>query len=156
MTGTGVRVLPCEKMFKLLRELCYNQAEEADARVNVSPAERPGELTGYRSNKRQGESMGFLKEMKRDLVDPIKSFSEEVCDDTLGDAKRFYTARARAVRRSARLAEQRAQEKREATRRSQEEMKKTRKAMLKRAEIILAALILLGLVVISLILYRCW
>ena len=100
--------------------------------------------------------MGFLKEMKRDLVDPIKSFTEEVCDDTLGDAKRFYTARARSVRQNARLAEQRAKEKREAIRRSQEEMKQNRKAMLKRAEIILVALALLGIVVISLILYRGW
>ena len=98
--------------------------------------------------------MGFLQEMKRDLVDPIKSFTEEVCDDTLGDAKRFYTAQAKNIQQSARQAEKRAQEKKAAIRREQEELKKHRKAMMKRAATILVVLIVLSVVILSLILNR--
>ena len=96
--------------------------------------------------------MGILKEMKRDLVDPIKTFTEEVYNDTVGDAKRFYSAQAKAVQQTARLAEKRAKEKGEAIRREQEEMKKHRKVMLKRAMIIIASLAVLSLVILSLIL----
>ena len=98
--------------------------------------------------------MGILKEMKRDLVDPIKSFTEEVCDDTIGDAKRFYTATAKSARKNARLAEARAREKIAAIEREQAEMSKRRKAVLKRAGTALLVLALLGIVVLSVILNR--
>ena len=98
--------------------------------------------------------MGILKEMKRDLVDPIKSFTEEVCDDTIGDAKRFYTATAKSARRNARLAEARAREKIAAIEREQAEMSTRRKAVLKRAGTALLVLALLGIVVLSVILNR--
>ena len=98
--------------------------------------------------------MGILKEMKRDLVDPIKSFTEEVCDDTIGDAKRFYTATAKSARKNARLAEARAREKMAAIEREQAEMSTRRKAVLKRAGTALLVLALLGIVVLSVILNR--
>ena len=98
--------------------------------------------------------MGILKEMKRDLVDPIKRFTEEVCDDTIGDAKRFYTATAKSARKNARLAEARAREKMAAIEREQAEMSKRRKAVLKRAGTAFLVLALLGIVVLSVILNR--
>ena len=96
--------------------------------------------------------MSFLKEIKRDLVDPVKNFAQEVGSDTIGDAKRFYAAQAKNVQKNVKLAEQRAAEKREAIRREQEEMKKHRKAMMKRAAIIFAAIILISVAILSLIL----
>ena len=98
--------------------------------------------------------MGIFEEMKRDLVDPIKTFTEEVSRDTIGDAKRFYSAKARAVRQNARLAEKRAKEKMAAIGYEQAEMKKRRKAILKRAVTVLVALTLLSIVVLSVILNR--
>ena len=96
--------------------------------------------------------MSILKEMKRDLVDPIKTFTKEVCSDTVGDAMRFYSAQAKTVQQSAKLAEQRAKEKAAAVRREQEEMKKNREVMIKRAVIIISSLAVLGLVIITVIL----
>ena len=98
--------------------------------------------------------MGIIEELKRDLVDPIKTFMEEVCDDTIGDAKRFYSAQARKVRRNVRLAEKRTKEKTAAIRQEQEEWKRRRKTRLKRALILFAGLAVLALVVVSLALNR--
>ena len=97
-------------------------------------------------------TMSIFEEMKRDLVDPIKSFTEEVCDDTIGDAKRFYAAKAKTARENARLAEKRTKEKMAAIGREEAEMKKRRKAIASRAVTILAVLALLGIVILSLIL----
>ena len=98
--------------------------------------------------------MGIKEELKRDLVDPIKRFSDEVRSDTIGDAGRFYTAQARELRRRVRLAEARTKEKTEAIRREQAEMKKKRTAMLKRAALLFAAIAVLLLVIVSLALNR--
>lgn len=94
--------------------------------------------------------LNTLEELKRDLVDPIRSFTEEVCSDTVGDAKRFYAAQAKKAQENAKLAEKRMREKAEAVRREQEEMKKHRKEMIKRAAIILAVLSVLIMIIFSL------
>ena len=36
-----------------------------------------------------------------DLVDPVKNFAEEVHSDTIGDAKRFYSAQAQKMKKNA-------------------------------------------------------
>ena len=94
--------------------------------------------------------LNTLEELKRDLVDPIRSFTEEVCSDTFGDAKRFYAAMAKKAQENAKLAVKRMREKAEAVRREKEEMKKHRKEMIKRAAIILAVLSVLIMIIFSL------
>ena len=92
--------------------------------------------------------LNTLEELHRDLVEPIKDFSEEVYGDTIGDAKRFYAAQAKKAQEKARLAEKRMKEKAAAARREQEEMKKHRKEMMTRAAIsfiVLSVLILIFL-----------
>ncbi len=87
--------------------------------------------------------------LRRDLVGPVKSFLREVGDDTVGDAKKFYTARARETEKSVRRAQAQTREKLAAIRREQEELKKHRQAMMKRAAIILALLALFSFLTIS-------
>ena len=87
--------------------------------------------------------------LRRDLVGPVKSFLREVGDDTVGDAKKFYTARARETEKSVRRAQAQTREKLAAIRREQEELKKHRQAMMKRAAIILALLALFSFLAIS-------
>jgi uncharacterized membrane protein (DUF106 family) len=99
--------------------------------------------------------MGFLEELKHDLVDPIKTFTGEVYDDSIGDAKRFYSAQAKNVQRNIRRAKTRTKEKAAAIKREQEEMKKHRKAMMKRATIIIAVLSAIGLVFFTIALRQC-
>ena len=94
--------------------------------------------------------MSLLEELKHDLVDPVKTFAEEVYDDTIGDAKRFYSAQAKKVQRGVRSAEKRTKEKTAAFRREQEEMKKRRKKKMKQTAIILAVLAVIVLVIFSL------
>ena len=98
--------------------------------------------------------MGIMEELKRDLIDPVKTFSEEVYDDTVGDAARFYSAQARNMQQNIRLAEKRTKEKAAAIRREQEEMKKHRMATMKRAAIVIAVLSVLALIILSLALNR--
>lgn len=94
------------------------------------------------------EELENLKSLKRDLVDPVKRFVEEVHDDTVGDAKRFYTEQGKRAQQNAKLARERAREKMEALRREQEEMKKRRAATMKRAAVTLALLALVSLLLI--------
>lgn len=94
------------------------------------------------------EELENLKSLKRDLVEPVKSFMEEVHDDTIGDAKRFYKAQGRKAQQNARLAREKAREKMEAIRREQEEMKKRRAATMKRAAVTLALLAIFSLLLI--------
>lgn len=94
--------------------------------------------------------MGLKEELKHDVADPVEGFAREVYDDTVVDAKRFYTAQARKLQQKIRLAEKRTQDKAAAIRRQQEEMKKRRKDMMKRAAIVFAALIVALLVIFSL------
>ena len=94
------------------------------------------------------EELENLKSLKRDLVEPVKRFAEEVHDDTIGDAKRFYTAQGKRAQQNARLARERAREKMEAIRREQEEMKKRRSATMKRAAVTMVLLALVSLLLI--------
>ena len=71
----------------------------------------------FPNNERtEGRDMGILlsdeekKSLKRDLVGPVKSFLREVGDDTVGDAKKFYTAKARETEKSVRRAQEQTRE----------------------------------------------
>lgn len=87
-----------------------------------------------------------------DLVDPVKDFAEEVHSDTIGDAKRFYSAQARRIKKNAEAAKAEAARRREELRREQEEMKKHRRTAMKRAALVVAGLIVIGVAILSLIL----
>ena len=95
------------------------------------------------------EELENLKSLKHDIVDPVKSFTKEVYQDTVGDAGSFYAEKARKARRSAKLAQEKTRARVAAIRREQEEMKKRRDATMKRAAITLAVLALFALLVIS-------
>ena len=90
-----------------------------------------------------------LESLKQDLVGPVKSFLAEVREDTVGDAKRFYSARAQKAQQEVKLAQERTQARLNAVRQEQEALRKRRKAMMKRATIILVLLGLFSLLVIS-------
>jgi len=99
------------------------------------------------------EELENLKSLKQDLVGPIRDFTAEVGEDTIGDAKRFYAAGARKAVQSARRAQEKAAQQAEAVRREQAEMRKRRSTLMKRAAITLVFLALFSLAVISLALY---
>ena len=92
--------------------------------------------------------------LRRDLVDPVKGFLDEVQRDTVGDAKRYYAARARKAEQEIKRAREKTREQMAAIRREQEELKKQRRRLMKRAAIVLALLAFLSLVVISVALNR--
>ena len=96
--------------------------------------------------------MGILEELRRDLVDPVKTFAEDVYSDTIGDAKQFYYGQAKSIQQRIKRAEIHAQEKAAAIMREKEEVKKLRKAMMKKVLIILAAVIAFSLIVFPLLL----
>lgn len=95
------------------------------------------------------EELENLKSLKHDLVDPVKSFTEEVYRDTVGDAGSFYADKARKAQRRAKLTQEKTKARMAAIRREQEEMKQRRSATMKRAAITLAILALFAFVVIS-------
>ncbi len=95
------------------------------------------------------EELENLRSLKHDLVDPVKSFTEEVYRDTVGDAGSFYADKARKAQRSAKLTQEKTKARMAAIRREQEEMKQRRNATMKRAAITLAVLALFAFVVIS-------
>lgn len=88
----------------------------------------------------------------RDLVDPVKSFAEEVHKDTIVDAKNFYAAQAKKMKKNAEAARAEAARRKEALRREQEEMKKHRQVVMKRALFVVAGLVVAGVIIISFIL----
>ena len=92
--------------------------------------------------------------LKRALVNPVKNFIDEVQDDTLGDAKRFYSEKARDVALRAKIARERAEIQTAAMKLEQEQRRKQRRKGLKRALILLAVLAALSLIVISVILNK--
>ena len=49
-----------------------------------------------------------LKSLKQDLVGPIKDFAAEVREDSIGDAKRFYSAEAHKAAQNVRRAQEKA------------------------------------------------
>ena len=90
-----------------------------------------------------------LNSLKQDLLGPIRSFVREVGDDTVGDAKRFYSARARRAKQSAAHARDKAAEQIAQLRQEQERARKQRKVMAKRTFLVLALLAVFSLVVLS-------
>ena len=90
-----------------------------------------------------------LESLKQDLFNPVKAFVKEVHDDTVGDAKKYYSAKAQKARQNADLAREKARAQMAAIRREQEQTRMRRKALKKRAAITLALLALLSLVLVS-------
>ena len=117
------------------------------SRLKLSLSRNVRKETALRISNRQ--ELENLKSLKRDLVDPVKAFADEVCSDTVGDAGRFYKAQACRAKRGAEQARERTREKMAAIRREQEEIKKRRKAMMKRAALALALLALFSLLILS-------
>ena len=91
--------------------------------------------------------------LKDDIVNPLKEFVEEVHNDTIGDAVKFYSNAARRAEKNAKAAKEKAKAKRERIRREQEELKKQRAKMMKRAAIVFAVIIVTALVAISVVLH---
>ncbi len=90
---------------------------------------------------------------KSELLGPIKEFVEEVHNDTVGDAVKFYSNVAKNAEKNAQAAKERAKAKREQLRREQEEMKKHRAETMKRAGIILAVIIVVAVAAITAVLH---
>ena len=90
----------------------------------------------------------------RDLVDPVKSFAEEVHRDTIGDAKEFYASQARKMKRGMEDAQERAKQKKVAQKRRQEEQRAQRKIIMKKATVVFIVIIVVAVVVLSLILNK--
>ena len=90
-----------------------------------------------------------LKSLKRDLINPVKSFVGEVYTDTVGDAKTFYSTQARQAKQTAKVVHQRTEEQMSAYIQMREEQQKQRKVSAKRLGIMLTLIVLLGIVFIS-------
>ena len=99
-----------------------------------------------------GKDRAMDKNELNDLVNSVKTFAEEVHNDTIGDAKKFYSNVAKSAEKNAKTARAKAKAKQEAIRREQEEMKKHRQQMMKRATVIFVAIIVIAAVVVSLVL----
>ena len=90
---------------------------------------------------------------KSEFINPIREFVEEVHNDTVGDAVKFYSNVAKSAEKNAKAAKARAKARQEEVRRQQEEMKKHRKAMMKRATILFAVIIVAALIAVSVVLH---
>ena len=90
---------------------------------------------------------------KSEFINPIKEFVEEVHNDTVGDAMKFYSNVAKSAQKNAKAAKARAKARQEEVRRQQEEMKKHRKTMMKRATILFAVIIVAALIAVSVVLH---
>ena len=90
-----------------------------------------------------------LESLKRDLVDPVKSFVGEVYSDTVGDAKRFYSGRARQARQSADLVRKRTEAQMAVLAQKREAQQRRRMASMKKTGIILALVVLIGILFVS-------
>ena len=86
---------------------------------------------------------------KNDFINPIKEFVEEVHNDTVGDARKFYSNVAKNAEKNAKAAKERAKAKQEQIRREKEEMKKHRQETMKRAGIVFAVIIVAAIVAVS-------
>lgn len=95
-------------------------------------------MSAYLSQDERDE----LQSLKQDLLGPVKSFAAEVGKDTVGDAKRFYTDKARQAQQSAALAKEKARRQAEELRREQDRMRRRRRVMVKRTLIVLALIAL--------------
>ena len=95
------------------------------------------------------EELENLQSLRHDLVEPIRVFTKEVYDDTVGDAGQFYASQARKAQRSMKLAQEKTKQQMAAIRLEQEKIRKRRNAGMKRAMITIALLVLLGMIIIS-------
>ena len=94
------------------------------------------------------DTEGLEHSMKKsEFINPIKEFVEEVHNDAVGDAVKFYSNVAKSA------AKERAKARQEEIRRQQEEMKKHRKTMMKRATILFAVIIVAAVIAVSLVLH---
>ena len=90
-----------------------------------------------------------LESLKRDLVHPVKSFFGEVYSDTVGDAKKFYTTRARQAQQQAKIVQKKMEVQRLEIGQRREEQQRLRKAAIKRVAILVALLVMIGIVFVS-------
>ena len=90
---------------------------------------------------------------KSEFINPIKEFVEEVHNDTIGDAKKFYSNVAKSAEREAKAAREKARARQERIRQEQEEMRKHRRETMKRAGVVFAAIIVIAIVAVSVILH---
>ena len=93
-------------------------------------------------------------DLLRDLVDPVRSFVDEVHNDTVGDAKKFYAGQARKLKNRMDSSRRQAQIRKAEHMRAQEEQRKRRRAALKRTAIVLAVIAVVAFLVISAALNR--
>ena len=80
-----------------------------------------------------------LESLKRDLVNPVKRFAREVYQDTVGDAKTFYSAQARQAQRNAGLVRQRTEQQMAVLAQRRNAQQAQRRAWIKRAALILGS-----------------
>ncbi|MCR5090064.1 MAG: hypothetical protein K6C08_11210 [Oscillospiraceae bacterium] len=90
---------------------------------------------------------------KSDFINPIKEFVEEVHNDTVGDAWKFYSNVAKNAEKNAHDLQEKAKAKQAAIRREQEEMKKRRSETMRRASILFIVIIFTAIFVVSLALH---
>lgn len=118
---------------------------------------RPGVQAAPRLTREERDMRRFLSKtereelesLKRDLVNPVKRFAREVYHDTVGDAKTFYSARARQAQRNAGLVRQRTEERMAVLAQRRNAQLAQRRVWLKRAALILALVLVLGLIFVS-------
>ena len=90
---------------------------------------------------------------KNDFINPIKEFVVEVHNDTVGDARKFYSNVAKSAEKNAKEAKERAKARQEQIRREREEMKKHRRESMKRAGIVFAVIIVAAVIAVSVALH---
>lgn len=100
----------------------------------------------FNLSKREMEE---LKSLKKDLVDPVRSFAGEVYADTVGDAKAFYSAQARQTQETVKRVRRKTEEQMAAAVRIREGRQRKRKASARRLGLLLAALAVLGILLVS-------
>ena len=100
------------------------------------------------------DTEGLEHSMKKsEFINPIKEFVEEVHNDAVGDAVKFYSNVAKSAGKNAKAAKEREKGRQEEIRRQPEEMKKHRKTMMKRATILFAVIIVAAVIAVSLVLH---
>ena len=90
-----------------------------------------------------------LKSLKNDLVNPVKRFVGEVYADTVGDAKSYYSDRARQAQQTAKRVQQRTEEQMQALAQKREAQQRQRKASLKWLAVTLVLILVLAVVFVS-------
>lgn len=89
-----------------------------------------------------------LQSLKKDLVNPVKTFVGEVYNDTVGDAKKFYSDQAKKTKQKAELVRERTEEQMAILAQRRENQKRQKKAWVKKA--VLTLLLILAIVLVFL------